>query len=95
MYPFWWGASYVAFASTVVGIMRKGGYIEFQMAYFQRIMFSDAFLNLTYILSIAGCHKNIFINSPILISAVSILGREFKQILVAKPRAPILSICYF
>ena len=94
LYPFSSSACWIAFFAGLSAIMRKGGYIEFNTAYLQRIMFSDAFINLTYVISISGCNKNLFINSPIIISAIQVLSRDFKQILVAKPQTPILSICY-
>lgn len=92
-YPFGLGASYIVFLASILGLMRKAGTIEFNAQYLQRVMFLEPFMVLTYILSIASCHKNFFICAPILISAFQVLGRDVKKLMEEKPNFPILNIC--
>ena len=78
--------------ANIVGMMRKAGTPEFNIAYLQRIIFTEDFQTMCYAMSISLTTKGLFLMTPVLISAVMTLAFECKKELDTKPSTPIISI---
>lgn len=60
-----------------VSIFRKSGYPEFSTEYLNKAMFTEEITNFLYNICILMAYKNIFINLPILITCVLLLGKGY------------------
>ena len=62
---------------SVMSVIRKSGQPELSQEYLNRVMFTEELTNLTYNLCILMAYKNVFINLPIIITCVLLLGKGY------------------
>lgn len=75
-------------------LFRKCGVPEYSsiMNYLQEIVLYEEFHNLTYMLSIFMAPGGLFIQAPLIISALLFLSLEFKKYLDKNPGIPLLNM---
>ena len=60
-----------------VSMVRKSGYPEFSNEYLNKVMFTEEITNFSYNLCILMAYKNVFVNLPILVTCLLILGEGY------------------